>query len=190
MQINLNDTNQLKQSVQIRLKENVLTPFTTPFMIRASGCHRLIVNRVFYSDISKYSLLHAWVWSSILWLGAANDIPFIWSLYRTSKLPTNRDVPKIWGIGASSSGFTLQYWGICCIFGFIQFYLVEQWVQDLAGFRWQQQSLNRLLLPLSNLVSYRTLLFDLWGYWHCGHSWLIVPASGDSEDDCGEADGM
>jgi hypothetical protein len=30
----------------------------------------------------------------------------------------------------------------------------------------------------------------LWGYWHCGHYWLIVPASGDSEDDCGEADGM
>jgi hypothetical protein len=29
-----------------------------------------------------------------------------------------------------------------------------------------------------------------WGYWHCGHSWPIVPASGDSEDDCGEADGM
>jgi hypothetical protein len=27
----------------------------------------------------------------------------------------------------------------------------------------------------------------LWGYWHCGHSWSIVPASGDSEDDCGEA---
>jgi hypothetical protein len=22
--------------------------------------------------------------------------------------------------------------------------------------------------------------------WHCGHSWPIVPASGDSEDDCGE----
>jgi hypothetical protein len=30
----------------------------------------------------------------------------------------------------------------------------------------------------------------LWGYWHCGHSWPIVPASDDSEDDCGEADGM
>jgi hypothetical protein len=30
----------------------------------------------------------------------------------------------------------------------------------------------------------------LWGYWHCGHSWPIVPASGDSEDDCGEGDGM
>jgi hypothetical protein len=34
------------------------------------------------------------------------------------------------------------------------------------------------------------LLCGLWGYWHCGHSWPIVPASGDSEDDCGEADGM
>jgi hypothetical protein len=33
-------------------------------------------------------------------------------------------------------------------------------------------------------------LFGFWGYWHCGHSWPIVPASGDSEDDCGEADGM
>jgi hypothetical protein len=32
------------------------------------------------------------------------------------------------------------------------------------------------------------LLFGLWGYWHCGHSWPIVPASGDSENDCGEAD--
>jgi hypothetical protein len=30
----------------------------------------------------------------------------------------------------------------------------------------------------------------LWGYWHCGHSWPIVLASGDSEDGCGEADGM
>jgi hypothetical protein len=30
----------------------------------------------------------------------------------------------------------------------------------------------------------------LWGYWHCGHSWPIVPASGDNEDDCREADGM
>jgi hypothetical protein len=28
--------------------------------------------------------------------------------------------------------------------------------------------------------------FGLWDYWHCGHSWPIVPASGDSEDDCGE----
>jgi hypothetical protein len=33
-------------------------------------------------------------------------------------------------------------------------------------------------------------LFGLWGYSHCGHSWSIVPASGDSEEDCGEADGM
>jgi hypothetical protein len=33
------------------------------------------------------------------------------------------------------------------------------------------------------------LFFGLWGYWHCGHSWPIAPASGDSEDDCGEVDG-
>jgi hypothetical protein len=33
-------------------------------------------------------------------------------------------------------------------------------------------------------------LFGLWGYWHWDHSWPIVPASGDSEDDCGEADGI
>jgi hypothetical protein len=34
------------------------------------------------------------------------------------------------------------------------------------------------------------IIIGLWGYWHCGHSWPIVPALGDSEDDCGEADGM
>jgi hypothetical protein len=33
-------------------------------------------------------------------------------------------------------------------------------------------------------------LVGLWGYWHCGRSWPIVPSSGDSEDDCREADGM
>jgi hypothetical protein len=32
------------------------------------------------------------------------------------------------------------------------------------------------------------LLFGLWGYWHCGHSWPIVHVSGDSEDDCREAE--
>jgi hypothetical protein len=39
--------------------------------------------------------------------------------------------------------------------------------------------------------SVRLFFFNsgLWGYWHCGHSWPIVPASGDSEDDCREADG-
>jgi hypothetical protein len=34
------------------------------------------------------------------------------------------------------------------------------------------------------------LLFGLGGYWHCGHSLPIVPASGDNEDDYEEADGM
>jgi hypothetical protein len=33
-------------------------------------------------------------------------------------------------------------------------------------------------------------LFGLWDYRHCGHSWPILPASGDNEDDCGEHDGM
>jgi hypothetical protein len=36
----------------------------------------------------------------------------------------------------------------------------------------------------------RFFLFELWDYRHCGHSWPIVPASGDNEDDCGEHDGM
>jgi hypothetical protein len=31
---------------------------------------------------------------------------------------------------------------------------------------------------------------DLRDYRHCGHSWPIVPVSGDNEDDCGERDGM
>jgi hypothetical protein len=40
-------------------------------------------------------------------------------------------------------------------------------------------------------ISHATyFLFGLRGYWHCGHTWPIVPASGDSEDDCGAADGM
>jgi hypothetical protein len=33
-------------------------------------------------------------------------------------------------------------------------------------------------------------IFGFRGYWHCGHFLPIVPALGDSEDDCGEADGM
>jgi hypothetical protein len=40
------------------------------------------------------------------------------------------------------------------------------------------------------LLFYFYCLFRLWGYCHCGHSWSIVPASGDSEDGCGETDGM
>jgi hypothetical protein len=41
-----------------------------------------------------------------------------------------------------------------------------------------------------NLSAPLLFLFGLGGYWHCGHSWPIVPASGESEDDCEEADGM
>jgi hypothetical protein len=42
-------------------------------------------------------------------------------------------------------------------------------------------------------VHHREFFFyycGLCAYLHCGQSWPIVPASGDSEDDCGEADGM
>jgi hypothetical protein len=34
------------------------------------------------------------------------------------------------------------------------------------------------------------LIFLRWDFRYCGHYWPIVPASGDSEDDCGEADGL
>jgi hypothetical protein len=37
---------------------------------------------------------------------------------------------------------------------------------------------------------YEISSFFLFGLWGCSHSWPIVPASGDSDDDCGEADGM
>jgi hypothetical protein len=53
--------------------------------------------------------------------------------------------------------------------------------------------LSFTLTPLTyNTKLYSFFFFGggLWGYWHCGHSWPIVPASGDSEDDCREADGM
>jgi hypothetical protein len=53
---------------------------------------------------------------------------------------------------------------------------------------WPDPGLN----PGRRCVKPATMFFNsgLWGYWHCGHSWPIVRASGDSEDDCGEADGM
>jgi hypothetical protein len=46
-------------------------------------------------------------------------------------------------------------------------------------------------LNLVNSIDYDFFfLFGLWDYRHCGHSWPIVPASGDNEDDYGEHDGM
>jgi hypothetical protein len=57
-----------------------------------------------------------------------------------------------------------------------------------AGYR------TRAVQPVSCRYTYRSLflllLFVLCGYWHCGYTLPIVPAPGDSEDDCGEADGM
>jgi hypothetical protein len=59
----------------------------------------------------------------------------------------------------------------------------------LASFvRRTESNAAPLKTMLIQMLSYS---FFLRGYWHCGHSWPIVPASGDSEDDCGEAaDGM
>jgi hypothetical protein len=52
-----------------------------------------------------------------------------------------------------------------------------------------------ILIIMSSFQCVRELFFlfywfGLWNYWHCGHSWPIVPALGDDEDDCGDADGM
>jgi hypothetical protein len=52
------------------------------------------------------------------------------------------------------------------------------------------RNINIIVAPRRKILLLLLLLFGLLGYWHCGHSWPIVPASGDSEDDCGEADGM
>jgi hypothetical protein len=41
-----------------------------------------------------------------------------------------------------------------------------------------------------DFMAHPFFLFGLRDYRHCGHSWPIVPASGDNEDDCGEHDGM
>jgi hypothetical protein len=52
----------------------------------------------------------------------------------------------------------------------------------------------RAVFPLWYVYIMNTIcavfLFGLWGYWRCGHFWPIVPASDDSEDDCGEAEWM
>jgi hypothetical protein len=51
-------------------------------------------------------------------------------------------------------------------------------------------SVLHFFLP-SIVLCVRIFLLFLNSGWHCGHSCPIVPASGDdSEDDCGEADGL
>jgi hypothetical protein len=56
------------------------------------------------------------------------------------------------------------------------------------GRRGGKPATNRLRYGAAHITLY--LGGGLWGYWHCGHSWPIVPASGHNKDDCGEADGM
>jgi hypothetical protein len=61
-------------------------------------------------------------------------------------------------------------------------------VQDLNQADYNDPpSHERYTSPLYECIFF---LFGLWGYWHCGHSWPIVPASSDSEDDCGVAEKM
>jgi hypothetical protein len=55
---------------------------------------------------------------------------------------------------------------------------------------WLDPDLNSGSCGGKPATNFFLLLFGLWGYCHCGHSWPIVPTSGDSEDDFGEADGM
>jgi hypothetical protein len=59
---------------------------------------------------------------------------------------------------------------------------MEYLVKDNQVFQFRSRFLNIIFLL--------SLLSGLWGYWHCGHCWPILQASGDSEDDCGEADEM
>jgi hypothetical protein len=46
------------------------------------------------------------------------------------------------------------------------------------------QTLTVILLSMRirNTSSRAFFLFGLWGYWHCGHSWPMVPASGNSDE--------
>jgi hypothetical protein len=55
---------------------------------------------------------------------------------------------------------------------------------------WTTQQTEDISIRRREHTVFIYLFFGLWGYWHCGHSWPIVPASGDNDDDCGEADGM
>jgi hypothetical protein len=57
---------------------------------------------------------------------------------------------------------------------------------------WRVQVMKFLIMQPWTVMLKLSFFFNsgLWGYWHCGHSWPIVPASSDSEDDCGETDEM
>jgi hypothetical protein len=57
------------------------------------------------------------------------------------------------------------------------------------------QGIHKRMVRFRKLIKnlFRTFFYYYFGlkaYWHCGQSRSIVPASGVSEDDCGEADGM
>jgi hypothetical protein len=80
------------------------------------------------------------------------------------------------------------------------FNIVQQlWLKRHCSITWESftnplfylySDLLNLLVGLQICLTSLFFLFGLWDYRHCGHSWPIVPASGDNEDDCGEHDGM
>jgi hypothetical protein len=76
---------------------------------------------------------------------------------------------------------------ICCIH-YVAKAVVYRVITFQRVYMLQYYHILGLYVEVSNLI--RHFFFGLWGYWHCCHSWPIVPASGDSEDDCAEADGM
>jgi hypothetical protein len=106
---------------------------------------------------------------------------------------TNRSKDK-------GSGGTFHYVYICTTFtlpyytedvGIVFFWNVSKYLPDFMTSHPRRQYYLRQLI--SRLLERRHLSFPffvcVWGYWHCGQSWPIAPASGDSENDCGEADG-
>jgi hypothetical protein len=76
--------------------------------------------------------------------------------------------------------------------------LQSQGCNKKRAFSWQNLiRINNITAIVGTLVRlyqeysfFFFFFFWLWDYMHCGHSWPIVPASGDNEDDCGEHDGM
>jgi hypothetical protein len=59
--------------------------------------------------------------------------------------------------------------------------------QVLCGYEDRPSSQNDFVAPR---YTYKNICFLYLVCEAICHSWPIVPASGDSEDDCGEADGM
>jgi hypothetical protein len=123
------------------------------------------------------------------------SIHFIWQMALLLCLSANRVLicsvlSFVWEIlflfvvvvsSSSSSTFC------CCFVLFLVFciIIVLACYRLLAFEKHINKKCNSIVLLLTLFF-----FFGLWDYRHCGHSWPIVPASGDNEDDCGEQDWM